>query len=374
MAFAALVAHRAIVRMVHHQPFDDAGAKLPRLGIIDRDAGSVRDWRHAGHDDFAAGVVFVLELFDRALAACAHRAQCRVPAEIREVEPSERQAGAGSRHPLTSMRPIIDMDSRHRRHLHGQRCSRIADRNRPRKYLRRALRAVRRRRAPTRKTYARARAGARELAAVPDPRLTLPLLQIAQDLLDPGQSVPARRAPPAGFLGEEVSRLRTMPDRTGLVVEDDHRAGAEAAAGLLHRIEIHGTSRWSAMRKSVDAPPAETRETGIRPASRRRALRGSRGSRAHRQFPHPGFFTLPLTPYSLVPPSSLRLRLLNHVGALVHDMRDVAQRFDVVDDGGLAPQTAYLADTAAWRADCARLPSSALSSAGLLAAHVAARR
>src|SRR5262249_20133296 len=34
MAFAALVAHRAIVRMIDHQPFDYARAKLPRLLIF----------------------------------------------------------------------------------------------------------------------------------------------------------------------------------------------------------------------------------------------------------------------------------------------------------------------------------------------------
>ena len=34
---------------------------------------------------------------------------------------------------------------------------------------------------------------------------------------------------------KNCSRLSTMPDRAGLVVEDDHRAGAHAAAGFLHR-------------------------------------------------------------------------------------------------------------------------------------------
>ena len=41
MAFAAFVAHRAIVRMVQHQPFRHAGAKLARLGIVNRDASAV---------------------------------------------------------------------------------------------------------------------------------------------------------------------------------------------------------------------------------------------------------------------------------------------------------------------------------------------
>src|SRR5688500_1621623 len=43
VAFATLVAHRTIMRVVDHQPFDHAGAEFPRLGIVDGDAGAIRD-------------------------------------------------------------------------------------------------------------------------------------------------------------------------------------------------------------------------------------------------------------------------------------------------------------------------------------------
>ena len=77
MAFAALVAHRAIVRMIHHQPFRHAGAKLSRLGIIDGNPDPVFGGSHARHDNLAALVFLVLELLDRALAARAYRARAR---------------------------------------------------------------------------------------------------------------------------------------------------------------------------------------------------------------------------------------------------------------------------------------------------------
>ena len=92
MAFAALVAHRAIVRMVDHQPFDHAGAEFPRFRIVDRDARAVRSRRHAGHDQVAMRVFVVFELLHGALTAGAHRAQGRMPAEVGQVEP-KRETG-----------------------------------------------------------------------------------------------------------------------------------------------------------------------------------------------------------------------------------------------------------------------------------------
>ena len=57
MALAALVADRAIVRMVHHQPLDDARAEFARFRILDRDARAFGGRRHARHDELA-GVSF----------------------------------------------------------------------------------------------------------------------------------------------------------------------------------------------------------------------------------------------------------------------------------------------------------------------------
>src|SRR5665213_2829823 len=86
MALAAFLADRAIMRMIGHQPLDHAGAELHRLGIADRDARVLSGLGHACHDDTSVLVVFAVELFHRALAACADRSHRGVPAEIRDLE------------------------------------------------------------------------------------------------------------------------------------------------------------------------------------------------------------------------------------------------------------------------------------------------
>ena len=69
--------------------------------------------------------------------------------------------------------------------------------------------------------------------------LTLPGVDRRQEPFHPGQSIPAGRAPAAGLLGEEMLEVVQQPDRAGPVIDDDHRARAEPAAGLLDRREIH---------------------------------------------------------------------------------------------------------------------------------------
>ncbi len=90
VAVTAFLAHRAVVRVVGHQPFDDAGAKRLGLVIVDGNPGAVGGRGHAGHDDTTTGVVFVGVLLDRTLAAGANATERRVPAEIGDVE-AERQ-------------------------------------------------------------------------------------------------------------------------------------------------------------------------------------------------------------------------------------------------------------------------------------------
>ena len=113
MTFAPLVAHRAVVRMIGHEPFDDAGSELARLGIGDRDARPIDGGQHAGHHQPAARVVLVLELLHRALPARAHRAEHRMPAEVGKIEP-EREGDLKEvlrRVGLEGL--IIDGDRRH---------------------------------------------------------------------------------------------------------------------------------------------------------------------------------------------------------------------------------------------------------------------
>ena len=92
VAVTAFFADRAVVRVVGHQPFDDAGAKRLRLVVFDGNPGAIAGRSHAGHDDTTTGVVFVGVLLDRTLAAGTDATKRRVPAEIRDVE-AERQTG-----------------------------------------------------------------------------------------------------------------------------------------------------------------------------------------------------------------------------------------------------------------------------------------
>src|SRR6185312_12558315 len=91
VALTALVADWTVVRVVHHQPLDDAGAEFVRVLVLDRDARAFFRRRHARHHDLAVRVMLVAELLDRALPTRPHRAHRRMPAEVRQVE-AERQA------------------------------------------------------------------------------------------------------------------------------------------------------------------------------------------------------------------------------------------------------------------------------------------
>ena len=90
MTTAAFVAHGTVMRMVGHQPFDNAGAERLGFFIVDGDPGVVGGRGHAGHDDATTGVVLVGVLLDRALAAGPDATKRGVPAELWNVE-AQRQ-------------------------------------------------------------------------------------------------------------------------------------------------------------------------------------------------------------------------------------------------------------------------------------------
>ncbi len=85
--------------------------------------------------------------------------------------------------------------------------------------------------------------------------LALAGLDRRQEPLHPRQAIPTGRAPAAGFLGEEMLEIVQHPDRAGLVIDDDHRARAEPAAGLLDGAEIHGDVEMLLGEERVEAPP-----------------------------------------------------------------------------------------------------------------------
>jgi hypothetical protein len=113
VAFSALVADRAVMGMVQHEPFDHAGPEGPRIGIVDGQAHSIDHRGHAGHGDPAPRVLVILEHFDSALTARADRVQGRVPAEVGKVE-SKGQAGPEEVLAFFNlMGLIVDVDRNH---------------------------------------------------------------------------------------------------------------------------------------------------------------------------------------------------------------------------------------------------------------------
>ncbi len=92
VAFAALGADRAVVGVVEHQRLHDSLAEVLRLVAGQGEDGAIGHRGHAAHHDAAAGILGVLVLHHRALAAGADGAHGRVPAEIGQVQ-AQRQAG-----------------------------------------------------------------------------------------------------------------------------------------------------------------------------------------------------------------------------------------------------------------------------------------
>ncbi len=92
MAFAPLIADRAIMGMVGHEPFDYTFSEGLYLGIIDRNPYALFHRSHTGHDNPAPCIFFILEFLYCALPACSHGMHGRMPAEIGHIE-SQREAG-----------------------------------------------------------------------------------------------------------------------------------------------------------------------------------------------------------------------------------------------------------------------------------------
>ena len=113
VAFAAFIADRAVMRMVQHEPFDDARPESPRIGVVNGQPHAFGHQGHAGHGDPAVRILVVLEHLDRALTASAHGVQGRVPAEVGKVEP-QREAGLEQVLAfLYLMGFIVDINSKH---------------------------------------------------------------------------------------------------------------------------------------------------------------------------------------------------------------------------------------------------------------------
>ena len=95
-----------------------------------------------------------------------------------------------------------------------------------------------------------------------------------------------------------MNQVRSHAYRAGLIVEDDHGAGPQAAAHFLHLGEIHGHVEMLLHQKiGGGAARAATHESATRRAFHPRVLREFRASCVPIGSSHsPGRFTLPLAP------------------------------------------------------------------------------
>jgi hypothetical protein len=65
-------------------------------------------------------------------------------------------------------------------------------------------------------------------------KLTVTVFDRMEHFFEPRQAFTAGCAPTAGLTGKEFNEVMREPHRTGLIIKDDHRSGAEAASGLHH--------------------------------------------------------------------------------------------------------------------------------------------
>jgi len=122
------------MRMIQHEPLDDAGAERGHFGIGDGNARAIFGGRQARHDNLAVFVMLVFELFDRALTAGAHRAQSRMPAEVWQLEPLRQTTVEQVLLRVHLAGFVVNVNGRHT-YLQGQRCSLMCRSKSARKYF-----------------------------------------------------------------------------------------------------------------------------------------------------------------------------------------------------------------------------------------------
>src|SRR6185437_7521484 len=133
------------------------------------------------------------------------------------------------------------------------------------------------------------------------------------------------------------------PDGASLLIENDHRARAEATAGLFDRLEIHGDIEMLLDEKSGGGAAGQKR-------AKRKVFTHATGMlledfpdrRPHRKLPRPRALHMAAGAIDLGAAVRAARQAAEPSGAPIDDVRHVDQRFDIVDDRGLAPQSAGL--------------------------------
>src|SRR5690606_39483562 len=123
------------------------------------------------------------------------------------------------------------------------------------------------------------------------------------------------------------------------VVEHDHRPGAEPAAELLYRIEIHRRVEMLLDEKvRRRAAGQQTAEAQAVAHAARVLLEQLANRRAHRQLPRARPLHLAARAVKLRARVARAAQTFEPIGSAVHDVRHVAKRLDVVHDRRFAPQ------------------------------------
>ena len=151
----------------------------------------------------------------------------------------------------------------------------------------------------------------------------------------------ARRAPAARFAGHEALEVEDEGHRAGPVVEHDERPGAQPASdqGLVGKVQV---GRQSASTRKSGGGAAREGAPGTRspPSFLRRGPQDLAERRAHRQLPEAGPVDLAADAVDLRAALAGQAQPAEPVGPVVDDVRDRAEGFDVVDQGGLAEKPA----------------------------------
>lgn len=114
----------------------------------------------------------------------------------------------------------------------------------------------------------------------------LSFFHCAQHPFSPMEPAPAGRAPAAGLLREETFQVPHHADRTGLIVQDNHGAGAHPAASFLDLREVHAYVQMFLGKKiGRSAPRKQTSKLHAVAHSTRVFLQQLSDGRTHGQFP-----------------------------------------------------------------------------------------
>ncbi len=217
VALSALIANRAIMGMVEHEPLDNARPKLDRLRVVDGNPDAVISRGHTGHDDLAPRVFLVLELLDRALTACPNGPKRRMPAKIGQIE----SKGEARLEQVLSVFDLVGLSVNvDRGHWLSPRAAFFT--NVAKKIIFKEFESA------LQRFHGPRGQGAEGMARSQEPGVALQHLQILQfssavfDSFEnphqPGQSLAAGSAPATGLLGKEAHHIEHHSNRTGPIV------------------------------------------------------------------------------------------------------------------------------------------------------------